>query len=69
MVLKVGKIISSHCMKSTNSDLESAGASSFPRFNRKDKHCFEISTHDFHMNMCLILDSAATFISFLSISL
>lgn len=59
MVLKVGKIISSHCMKSTNSDLESAGACFFPRFNMKDKHCFEISTHDFHMNMCLILDSAA----------
>lgn len=56
-MLKVGKIISSHCMKSTNSDLESAGACFFPRFNMKDKHCFEISTHDFHM--CLILDSAA----------
>ncbi len=59
MVLKLGKIISSHCMKSTNSDLESAGACFFPRFNMKDKHCFEISNHDFHMNMCLILDSAA----------
>ncbi len=34
-------IPSSHCMKSTHSDLESAGACSFPRFNMKDKHCFE----------------------------
>ncbi len=41
VVLKVWNIISSHCMKSTHSDLESAGACSFPRFNMKDKHCFE----------------------------
>ncbi len=41
LVLSVWKIISSHCMKSTHSDLESAGACSFPRFNMKDKHCFE----------------------------
>ncbi len=32
LVLSVWKIISSHCMKSTHSDLESAGACSFPRF-------------------------------------
>lgn len=47
-MLKIGKIISSRCMKSTNSDLESAGACSFSQFDTKDKHCFEISTHDFH---------------------
>ncbi len=41
LVLRVWKSISSHCMKSTHSDLESAGACSFPRFNMKDKHCFE----------------------------